>query len=48
VLPLPFALFCGATAPLFIWPTTGMPARVDAIVMPGGTGNRIPTAIAFV
>jgi uncharacterized SAM-binding protein YcdF (DUF218 family) len=42
-----FALFCGATARLFIWPTTGMPARVDAIVVPGGTGNRIATAIAL-
>ena len=42
-----FALFCGATARLFIWPTTGMPARVDAIVVPGGTGNRIAAAIAL-
>jgi uncharacterized SAM-binding protein YcdF (DUF218 family) len=42
-----FALFCGATARLFIWPTTGMPARVDAIVVPGGPGNRIAAAIAL-
>jgi uncharacterized SAM-binding protein YcdF (DUF218 family) len=42
-----FALFCGATAWLFIWPTTGMPARVDAIVVPGGPGNRIAAAIAL-
>src|ERR1700678_3100441 len=42
-----FALFCGATARLFIWPTTGMPARVDAIVVPGGSGSRIAAAIAL-
>jgi uncharacterized SAM-binding protein YcdF (DUF218 family) len=42
-----FTLFCGVTARLFIWPTTGMPARVDAIVVPGGQGNRIATAIAL-
>jgi len=29
-------LFCAVTARLFIWPTTGMPARVDAIVVLGG------------
>ena len=42
-----FALFCGVTAWLFVWPTTGMPARVDAIVVPGGFGNRISAAIAL-
>jgi uncharacterized SAM-binding protein YcdF (DUF218 family) len=42
-----FVLFCGATARLFVWPTTGMPARVDAIVVPGGSGNRIAAAIAL-
>jgi uncharacterized SAM-binding protein YcdF (DUF218 family) len=42
-----FALFCGATARLFIWPTTGMPARVDAIVVPGGPGNRIGAAVTL-
>jgi uncharacterized SAM-binding protein YcdF (DUF218 family) len=41
------ALFCGATARLFIWPTTGVPARVDAIVVPGGPGNRIAAAITL-
>lgn len=35
------AVFSAATARLFIWPTTGMPARVDAIVVPGGPGDRI-------
>ena len=38
------AAFCTATARLFIWPTTGMPARVDAIVVPGGTGHRVSAA----
>ena len=42
-----FALFCGATVRLFVWPTTGMPASVDAIVVPGGFGNRISAAIAL-
>jgi uncharacterized SAM-binding protein YcdF (DUF218 family) len=42
-----FALFCGATARLFIWPSTGMPARVDAIVVPGGQGNRTAAAITL-
>jgi uncharacterized SAM-binding protein YcdF (DUF218 family) len=44
-LGLLFAVFCGATARLFIWPTTGMPSSVDAIVVPGGPGNRIAAAI---
>ena len=30
------ALFCAVTGRLFIWPTTGMPARVDAIAVLGG------------
>jgi uncharacterized SAM-binding protein YcdF (DUF218 family) len=29
-------LFCAVTARLFIWPATGMPARVDAIAVLGG------------
>ncbi len=39
------ALFCAATARLFVWPATGMPARVDAIVVPGGPGDRVDAAI---
>lgn len=36
------ALLCVATGPLFIWPPgQGMPARVDAIVVLGGQGNRL-------
>jgi uncharacterized SAM-binding protein YcdF (DUF218 family) len=42
-----FVIFCAATARLFIWPATGMPARVDAIVMPGGPGSRLSAAIAL-
>jgi uncharacterized SAM-binding protein YcdF (DUF218 family) len=42
-----FTLICGVTARLFVWPTTGMPARVDAIVVPGGPGDRIATAITL-
>lgn len=38
------AVFCAATAWLFVWPATGMPARVDAIVVLGGPGNRIDAA----
>jgi uncharacterized SAM-binding protein YcdF (DUF218 family) len=41
---LAFAIFSAATAYLFIWPTTGMPPHVDAIVVPGGPGDRIQTA----
>jgi hypothetical protein len=34
-----------ATARLFVWPAHGMPARVDAIVMFNGPGNRLDTAL---
>ena len=34
-------LFCAVTAHLFVWPATGMPARVDAVVVLGGPGNRL-------
>ena len=37
--------FCGLTARLFIFPASGMPARVDAIVMMAGPGNRYSTAL---
>lgn len=42
-----FAVFCAATARLFIWPATGVPARVDAIVVPGGRGNRLGMALTL-
>ena len=41
------AVFCAATARLFVWPERGMPARVDAIVMLNGPGNRLPTALGL-
>jgi uncharacterized SAM-binding protein YcdF (DUF218 family) len=47
VLLILFAVFCAATARLFIWPSTGMPARVDAIVVPGGPGNRLGAALTL-
>jgi uncharacterized SAM-binding protein YcdF (DUF218 family) len=40
-----FSIFCAVTARLFIWPVTGMPTRVDAIVVLGGEGDRLGTAI---
>jgi uncharacterized SAM-binding protein YcdF (DUF218 family) len=30
-----------------VWPASGMPARVDAIVMLAGPGNRLPVALAL-
>jgi hypothetical protein len=33
------------TARLFVWPPHGMPARVDAIVMLNGPGDRLDTAL---
>ena len=41
------AAFCGASAWLFVFPATGMPPRVDAIVVPGGVGNRIGAAVSL-
>ena len=40
-----FLAFCGLTARLFIFPASGMPARVDAIVMMAGPGDRFGTAL---
>jgi uncharacterized SAM-binding protein YcdF (DUF218 family) len=37
--------FCAATARLLIWPPQGMPARVAAIVVLGGYGNRLGKGI---
>jgi hypothetical protein len=39
--------FCLATARWFVWPRHGMPARVDAIVMLNGPGDRLDTALAL-
>jgi uncharacterized SAM-binding protein YcdF (DUF218 family) len=40
-----FAAFCLVSALLFVFPTTGMPARVDAIVVLGGDGDRLDLGI---
>lgn len=40
-----FLAFCGLTARLFVFPASGMPAHVDAIVMMAGPGDRFRTAL---
>ena len=37
--------FSASTARWFVWPTQGMPSRVDAIVMLDGVGDRLNTAL---
>jgi uncharacterized SAM-binding protein YcdF (DUF218 family) len=37
--------FAGLSGRLLIWPTQGMPARVDAILTLAGPGNRLPVAV---
>ncbi len=37
--------FSVATARLLIWPATGVPARVSAIVLLAGPGDRMPVAL---
>lgn len=37
--------FSAVTARWFVWPSQGMPARVDAIVMLDGIGDRLDTAV---
>ena len=37
--------FSVITARLIVWPAEGMPARVSAIVMLAGPGNRLPLAL---
>jgi hypothetical protein len=41
------AAFGAATARLFVWPERGMPARVDAIVMLNGPGDRLQAALGL-
>lgn len=38
-------LFCLVTARLMVWPAQGMPARVSAIVMLAGPGDRLSLAL---
>ena len=40
-------VFTASTARLLIWPVQNAPARVDAIVMLAGPGNRLPAALAL-
>jgi uncharacterized SAM-binding protein YcdF (DUF218 family) len=40
-------VFAAATARLFVWPAQGMPARVDAIVVLGGPGDRLGRGLAL-
>jgi uncharacterized SAM-binding protein YcdF (DUF218 family) len=46
-LVLLMAVFCAASARLFIWPAQGMPSRVSAIVVLGGTGDRAGKGLAL-
>ena len=39
------AVLGAATGRLFIWPAQGMPARVDAIILLGGPGDRLVKAL---
>ena len=45
VIAVLLAAFCAVSGWLFVFPATGMPAKVDAIVVPGGNGNRIDAAL---
>jgi uncharacterized SAM-binding protein YcdF (DUF218 family) len=38
-------VFCAVSARLFVFPAMGMPARVDAIVVLGGSGDRLDRGV---
>ncbi len=38
-------IFCAVTARLYIWPASGMPASVSAVVMLAGPGDRLELAL---
>ena len=44
-LAVALVIFCAVTAKLFIWPASGMPARVGAIFMMAGPGDRLAEAV---
>jgi uncharacterized SAM-binding protein YcdF (DUF218 family) len=46
-LVLLVAVFCAASARLFVWPAQGMPSRVNAIVVLGGPGDRVGKGLAL-
>lgn len=44
-----FAMFCAISGRLFVWPSQGMPPRVDAVVMldgPGGSALNVAVRLA--
>jgi uncharacterized SAM-binding protein YcdF (DUF218 family) len=41
IVSVVFVAFCTASALLFVFPTMGAPARVNAIVVLGGSGDRL-------
>lgn len=45
VLAVGLVVFCAVTVWLFVWPPSGMPARVNAIVMLAGPGDRLDLAL---
>jgi hypothetical protein len=47
VAVLALADFVAVTGRLFVWPRVGMPPQVSAIVVLGGAGNRLDTAISL-
>lgn len=40
-----FVACAAVTARVLVWPAQGMPARVDAIIMMAGPGDRLPLAV---
>jgi len=47
VLVVVIVAFCLVTVRLFVWPAQGAPARVSAIVMLAGPGDRLPVALTL-
>jgi len=45
VILVPLMVFCALSARLFVFPAMGMPARVDAIVVLGGGGDRLDRGV---
>jgi uncharacterized SAM-binding protein YcdF (DUF218 family) len=43
-----FVAFCALTVRLFVFPVTGMPPRVDAVVVLGGQGSRLDLGLSLV
>ena len=45
MLAVALAIFAGATARLFVWPGSGAPSRVDAVLMMAGPDAPLSTAV---